>query len=80
MTISLHQNSTLPWRDFFEDIEPVFQAFDGRPHWGKKHSMTAATLAPRYPQWARFAALRRRFDPDGLFMSPAMRALLGDDE
>lgn len=79
MTISLHQNSTLPWRDFFEDIEPVFQAFEGRPHWGKKHSMTAAALAPRYPQWTRFAELRRSFDPTGVFMSPAMRILLGDD-
>ena len=29
-------------------------AYGGRPHWGKRHFQTAATLAPRYPRWAEF--------------------------
>ena len=42
VTISLHQNAGLPYWDYFRDIEPIFRAHDGRPHWGKKHTLTAA--------------------------------------
>ena len=76
-TISLHQNASLPWRDLFEDIEPIFRAHGGRPHWGKKHGMAAAQLAPLYPHWERFARIRRAFDPDGVFLTPYLRGLLG---
>jgi FAD/FMN-containing dehydrogenase len=76
VTISLHQNSTLPWRDYFADIEPVFLAHGGRPHWAKKHTRRAADLAPMYPQWSRFQRVRREFDPGDVFMTPAMRELL----
>lgn len=76
-TISLHQNATLPWRDFFDDLEPVFLAHGGRPHWAKKHTLTARELAPRYPHWAEHARARTRHDPDGVFLTPYLRALLG---
>lgn len=79
VTISLHQNATLPWRGFFDDLEPVFRDFGGRPHWAKKHTLRAAQLAPLYPHWARFHAVRRGFDPDGTFLTPHLRALLGAD-
>ena len=35
----------------------------GRPHWGKRHFQTAATLRSRYPDWDRFQAVRERLDP-----------------
>lgn len=77
ITISLHQNHSLPWREFFADIEPVFREHGGRPHWGKQHAMRAADLAPRYPAWDAFARVRARFDPDGTFLSPYLRQILG---
>jgi hypothetical protein len=46
VTISLHQNATLPYRDYFEDIEPMFRAYAGRPHWGKKHTLRAGEPRP----------------------------------
>lgn len=76
-TISLHQNASLPWREFFDDIEPVFRAHGGRPHWGKKHTRLGAQLAPLYPHWDRFARIRHKFDPDGVFLTPYLRELLG---
>ena len=76
-TISLHQNSTLPWRDYFADIEPIFLAHGGRPHWAKKHNQTARTLAPRYPRWEAFARVREAFDPQGVLLTPYLRELLG---
>jgi L-gulonolactone oxidase len=51
--------------------------FHGRPHWGKRHFQTASTLAPRYPDWDRFAAVRTRLDPGGRFANDYVRRVLG---
>lgn len=80
VTISLHQNSTLPWRAFFDDMEPVFRDHGGRPHWAKKHGMDAAGLAPLYPQWAAFAQVRAVLDPRRAFMGAPLRRLLEVDD
>lgn len=77
VTISLHQNSTLPWREYFDDIEPLFREHGGRPHWAKKHGLLADALEPLYPRWRDFAEARAALDPQGTFLTPAMRALLG---
>jgi FAD/FMN-containing dehydrogenase len=79
-TISLHQNATLPFWGFFNDIEPIFQEYGGRPHWAKKHTMAADDLMPLYPRWDRFIAARRRMDPDGLFLNPYLERLLGEEK
>lgn len=62
---------------YFEASEQVFRKHDGRPHWGKRHSLTAAQLAERYPKWEQFLDLRRDFDPDGLFTNEHLRRVLG---
>lgn len=76
-TISLHQNATLPYQEFFADIEPIFRAYGGRPHWGKKHSLRADELRPLYPAWGRYLAARQRVDPNGVFLNAYLRDLLG---
>lgn len=62
---------------FFRAFERVALDLDGRPHWGKIFSADAAALAPRYPRWERFQALRRELDPDGLFSSAFTRRIFG---
>jgi L-gulonolactone oxidase len=64
------------WEPYFRAVEQVMDGFDGRPHWGKRHFQTAATLAPRYPAWDRFQAVRRRLDPDGAFANGYVRRVL----
>jgi L-gulono-1,4-lactone dehydrogenase len=59
-------------------MEAVMRAHDGRPHWGKLHSMTSAELAPAYPRFADVVALRDRLDPDRLFANDYLRRVLGD--
>jgi FAD-linked oxidoreductase len=59
-------------------METVMRAHDGRPHWGKLHDRTAADLAPAYPRFADFLALRDLLDPDRLFANPYLRRVLGD--
>ncbi|GAA4926550.1 D-arabinono-1,4-lactone oxidase [Nesterenkonia rhizosphaerae] len=75
MTIALLQNNTLPYKAYFDDLEPLFREFDGRPHWGKKHTLEAAELAPLYPGWERFQQIRQDMDPEGVFLNDYLREL-----
>jgi FAD/FMN-containing dehydrogenase len=75
VSISLHHNAGLPFEDYFNDIEPIFQQYNGRPHWGKKHSMKAAALQKRYPKWEAFQEIRRSFDPEDFFINDHLREL-----
>ena len=77
MTIALLQNASLPHESYFRDMEPLFRAHGGRPHWGKKHTMRAAELAPLYPEWDAFAHIRERLDPDGVLLNEHLRELFG---
>ena len=51
--------------------------YGGRPHWGKRHYQSAATLAPLYPGWDRFLAVRERLDPGRKFQNDYLRRVLG---
>ena len=77
VTLSLHQGSGLPHRAFFEDLEPVFLAHGGRPHWGKLHGLGADALAERYPRFTDFLELRERWDPSDTFVNEHLASLFG---
>lgn len=77
VSISLHHNAGLPFRDYFRDVEPIFRQYGGRPHWAKKHTSSAADLRALYPQWERFLECRRALDPAGVFLGRELRDLLG---
>lgn len=76
-TISLHHNASLPYLAFFNDVEPIFLEHGGRPHWGKVHNLRGERLLERYPMADRFLNVRAQLDPDGRFLSPYLRELLG---
>lgn len=76
MTIALLQNAGLPHEGYFSDMETVFLAHGGRPHWGKKHTRTAEHLRPMYPEWDRFIELRRELDPQDVLLNDYLRELL----
>lgn len=76
--LAFHVNKQTDHRAYFEAVESVLRGFDGRPHWGKLHTRTAADLAPAYPRWDEFIALRDRLDPDRLFTNTYLRRVLGD--
>jgi FAD/FMN-containing dehydrogenase len=77
VTISLHHNAGLPYDEFFNDIEPIFRAYGGRPHWGKKHSLREAELRPLYPKWETYQSVRREMDPGGVFLNRYLKSILG---
>ncbi|MDO8213011.1 D-arabinono-1,4-lactone oxidase [Conexibacter sp. CPCC 206217] len=65
--IAVHMFRGMEWRPYFRAVEQLMDEYGGRPHWGKRHFQTAATLRARYPAWDRFQAVRGRLDPDGRF-------------
>lgn len=75
--IAVHQYRGMEFEPYFRACESVFDKYNGRPHWGKRHFQTAETLRPRYPDWDRFAEVRRRFDPKGRFANPYIERVLG---
>lgn len=80
VTISLHHNAGLPFWDYFKSIEPIFRKYGGRPHWGKKHTLKAQDLKDLYPEWDHFQEYRKKFDPQGIFLTPYMKELLINDQ
>ncbi|HUA75285.1 MAG TPA: D-arabinono-1,4-lactone oxidase [Solirubrobacteraceae bacterium] len=75
--VAVHMFQGMEWRPYFEAVEAIMGELDGRPHWGKRHFQTAATLRPRYPDWDRFQAVRARLDPRGRFGNAWTDRVLG---
>ena len=75
--IAAHQYTGMEFESFFRGFEEIMDAYGGRPHWGKRHYQSAATLRDRYPEWDRFQAVRARLDPDGVFANDYTRRVLG---
>jgi FAD-linked oxidoreductase len=75
--IAVHVYQGTHYQQYFEAVEQIMSGYGGRPHWGKLHFQTAETLAPRYPQWDRFQAVRARLDPAGRFSNRYLERVLG---
>ena len=74
--IACHVYHKKDFRPFFKAMEDIFKAYDGRPHWGKMHSLTARDFADRYPEFAEFQRHREEQDPTGVFLSNYLRQIL----
>ncbi|MFC3503875.1 D-arabinono-1,4-lactone oxidase [Micromonospora krabiensis] len=75
--IAVHQYVGMPYEPYFRAFEQVAAGLGGRPHWGKLHWRDAVTLAPAYPRWADFLAVRDRLDPQRVFTNPHQTHVLG---
>jgi L-gulonolactone oxidase len=75
--IAIHVFEGMEHRPYFEGVERIMDDYAGRPHWGKLHFQSAATLSQRYPEWDRFLAVRERVDPDRRFANAYLDRVLG---
>ena len=75
--IAVHQYHGIAWESYFRSVETIMDSYGGRPHWGKRHFQTAATLADRYPRFEDFLAARNRLDPEGTFRNQYLDRVLG---
>ena len=75
--IAVHQYQGMEFRPYFEGIEAIFAEYDGRPHWGKRHTLGAEDFARRYPRFGDFLAVRDRLDPGRTFANGYTERVLG---
>jgi len=75
--VAVHVFEGMAYEAPFREVEALLRGWDGRPHWGKRSFLAAEELAPRYPRWADFAAIRERLDPAGRFVNPWIAHTLG---
>jgi L-gulono-1,4-lactone dehydrogenase len=75
--VAVHMYEGMPYEPYFRAVQEIMDELGGRPHWGKRHYQTAATLRPRYPDWDRFQAVRARLDPHGRFANAWTDRVLG---
>ena len=70
--------SGVPGTDYWpylREVDALLGTFGARVHWGKLHFLTRRQLSERYPESERFIAIRREFDPQGLFLNDHLREL-----
>jgi len=61
-SISLHQYAKLSYDESFRALEPLLAAHGGRPHWAKRHNMSARDIAASYPMLEQFKRVRAQVD------------------
>ncbi|QBJ97825.1 FAD-binding protein [Rhodococcus sp. ABRD24] len=74
--IAVHQYHRRDHREYFDAVEAIARAVDGRPHWGKMHGRTAADLQPTYSRFDDFCTVRDKYDPARTFDNEYLRQVL----
>jgi FAD-linked oxidoreductase len=75
--VAVHQYWRTDHRAYFAAAQDIFTAHEGRPHWGKLHTLDATYLAQRYSRFADFVAIRDELDPGRTFGNPYLERVLG---
>ena len=76
-SISMHQYSKMEWRNLLAAAEPIFRGNGGRPHWAKRHTLTAKDVFALYPMAERFCKVRAQVDPAAKFANAHLAELFG---
>lgn len=73
--IAIHMYKGMAFQPYFDAIEEVFTYYNGRPHWGKMHSLSSESLSTVYPKWDDFLRVRQELDHEGLFLNGYLQKL-----
>jgi FAD/FMN-containing dehydrogenase len=65
------------YHPLFDWIEPIFWKYNGRPHWGKVHTLGYEQLKYLYPRYDDFITLQASLDPEGRMLNDHLKYLLG---
>eukprot|EP01083_Nonionella_stella_P279386 950434_1 len=70
----------VPFREYSKEYENIMFNLGGRPHWAKEFSIRPRHFKQLYPRWDDWLAMRRKMDPQGLFVNEYVRrTCLSDD-
>ncbi|HEY7704951.1 MAG TPA: D-arabinono-1,4-lactone oxidase [Acidimicrobiia bacterium] len=75
LVVSISGEPGVDYWPYLRACDSLFAEFRGRPHWGKIHFMTADRVARLFPRYEEFVEVRRRMDPNGLFLNPHTQPL-----
>ncbi|MFB9660622.1 D-arabinono-1,4-lactone oxidase [Glycomyces mayteni] len=75
--VAVHQFHRHDHVPYFRDCEAVFDAAEGRPHWGKMHTLGAEQLSRRYKHFEDFRRVRDEVDPQRRFANAYLDRVLG---
>ena len=76
--VAVHQYHRMDPGPLFAAFEAIVAEHEGRPHWGKVHTLDADRLARLYPRFDDFRAVRDRLDAERRFANEHLRHVLGD--
>jgi FAD-linked oxidoreductase len=76
-SIAVHQFYEWDYKPYFAAIEPIHRKHEGRPHWGKLNTLTAAEFSTLYPKWKDFLAVRAELDPEARLLNPYLKSVFG---
>lgn len=75
--ISIHNFHDKDYKAYFALIEPIFWKYQGRPHWGKIHTLAAKEQHQNFQRLDDFLEIRSAMDPKGLFTNDHIDRVLG---
>ena len=75
--VAVHQYWRMPYQEYFDAVERIVAQVDGRPHWGKLHTLEAARLKELYPRMGDVRRVRAAMDPAGVFANAYVDRVLG---
>jgi FAD-linked oxidoreductase len=64
-------------RPLFDRFEREMKKLGGRPHWGKRLTLSREEARRLYPKWDRFNEIRKELDPKEIFANAFIRDLFG---
>jgi len=76
--VAVHQYHRMDPRPLFAAFESIVAEHEGRPHWGKVHTLGTERLRQLYPRFEDFRAVRERLDPGHLFTNEHVARLLDE--
>lgn len=75
--IAIHMYKGMPYTTYFRHAEAIYQNYQGRPHWGKMHTLDHRKFSQLYPRWQDFLRIRQQLDPQSTFLNDYLREMLG---
>ena len=78
ISIAVHRYFEEDHGPLFAAIEPIFQKYGGRPHWGKLNSFSGKQFQNAYARWDDFKKIRQEIDPKGLLLNEYLKSVFVD--
>ncbi len=76
--VAIHQYTGLPYRSYFDLFESIVADVEGRPHWGKMHTLGTGRLRSLYPRYDEVRRVRVEVDPEARFGNAYLTQVLGN--